>query len=229
MPTFTCRRWKPTRSEFNVQITVITAAMNDTPSGFAFWTLGAPGHCAIRSPGRSILLGNLDRTECRQLAEITKHLEYPGIMGADETASWFFEHAASMGVAFKDPIPQCIHVLAAPPLYPGAPGSPRQVTAADAPLLLEWLMAFHYEAVPHDPPPLKEQVARAAGSGRFLYWTVDTQPVSIAAIARRLPRTGAIAPVYTPPNIAVAAMPGRRQPRLPVDCRRRQNRRLPLH
>ena len=53
---------------FNVQIAVLTAAVTNAPAGFAYWTLGAPGHCAIRSPGRAILLGNLDKTECQNLA-----------------------------------------------------------------------------------------------------------------------------------------------------------------
>lgn len=46
---------------FNVQIAVLNAAVKDPPPGLAFWTLGAPGHCAIQSPGRAILLGNLDK------------------------------------------------------------------------------------------------------------------------------------------------------------------------
>jgi predicted GNAT family acetyltransferase len=41
---------------------------------------------------------------------------------------------------------------------------------------------------------------KAAGSDRFLFWTVDDQPVSVASIARRLRNTAAIAPVYTPPH-----------------------------
>jgi hypothetical protein len=31
-----------------VQIAALTAAVTDTPADFAYWTLGAPGHCAIR-------------------------------------------------------------------------------------------------------------------------------------------------------------------------------------
>src|SRR5438045_6045604 len=39
---------------FNIQIAVITAAANEPPPGFAWWTLGAPGHCAVRYPGRHL-------------------------------------------------------------------------------------------------------------------------------------------------------------------------------
>jgi predicted GNAT family acetyltransferase len=104
-----------------------------------------------------------------------------------------------MGTDFEDPIPQRIHVLSSLPRYPGVPGSARAVTDADAPLLFEWLVAFHEQAVPHDPPPEKANAERAAASGRFVFWTIDEEPVSVAAIARRLQHTGAISSVYTPP------------------------------
>lgn len=185
---------------FNVQIAVLTAALKDPPSGFGFWTLAGPGHCAIRSPGRSILLGNLTKPECRTLAQDTDDDDYPGVIGADDTAHWFAEHATSLGAKFESPIPNRIHLLAGPPRYPNAPGSPRGTTVADAPLLLEWLTAFHREAVPHDPPPARHHVEKAADSGRYLFWIVDDQPVSVAAISRRLRQTAGVAPVYTPPE-----------------------------
>ena len=183
---------------FNVQIAVLNAAVKDPPPGLAFWTLGAPGHCAIQSPGRAILLGNLDKAECYALAQDT--LDAPGVVGADDTAHWFVERARALGTTFEPPIPQRIHVINAPPRYPNAPGTARALTAGDAPLLFEWLVAFQREAVPHDPPPQMENVAKAAVGGRYLFWTVDDQPVSIAAISRRLRHTGGVAPVYTPPE-----------------------------
>jgi len=185
---------------FNVQIAVLTAAVNDTLAGFAYWTLGARGHCAIRSPGRAILLGKLDKAECQKLAQDTISDASTGVVGADQTAHWFASHATSMGAKFDPPIPQRIHVIEGPPRYPGAAGAPRPVTAADAPLLFEWLTAFHHEAVPHDPAPRMEHAEKSAGSGRYLFWTVDGEPVSMAAISRRLSRSAAIAPVYTPPE-----------------------------
>ena len=184
---------------FNVQIAVLGAAIKETLAGFSYWTLGAPGHCAMRSPGRAILLGRLEKAECRRLAQDTIKDVATGVVGADHTAHWFAEHSASIGVRFGPPIPQRIHVLDRPPRYPGVSGSVRPVTAADTPLLFEWLTAFQQEAVPHDPPPSREHAEKAASSGRYLFWTVDGEPVSMAAIARRLRHTGAIAPVYTLP------------------------------
>jgi predicted GNAT family acetyltransferase len=186
---------------FNVQIAVLTAAVTNIPAGFAYWTLGAPGHCAIRSPGRAVLLGKLDKSECHKLAQDTILDHNTGVVGADETAHWFVEQAKSAGMKFETPIPQRIHVLAEPPRHPATPGSARAVTASDAPLLFEWLTAFHQAAVPHDPPVLKIHAEKSAESGRYLFWIIDDQPVSVAAISRRLKQTAAIAPVYTPPQL----------------------------
>jgi predicted GNAT family acetyltransferase len=104
-----------------------------------------------------------------------------------------------MGARFGSPIPQRIHMLDRAARFPGAAGTATSVAAADAALLFEWLTAFCREAVPHDPLPSREDAEKAAGSGRYLFWTVDGQPVSMAAIVRRTRHTGAISSVYTPP------------------------------
>ncbi len=107
---------------FNVQIAVIAAAARDFPDGFQYWTLGEPGHCATKSPDRSILLGALDRNECQKLARETSAVAYPGVMGSDDTAKWFVEEAELLGITFGEIMPQRIHTLTEPPLYPGADG-----------------------------------------------------------------------------------------------------------
>jgi RimJ/RimL family protein N-acetyltransferase len=185
---------------FNLQIAAMASAVKERPMGFRHWGLGAPGHCATQWPGRAIVLGNLDQAECWELANATMQIEYPGVRGSDQTARWFVQHALAMGANFEDPIPQRIHVLSSAARYPGAAGSARAVRAVDAPLLFEWLVAFHQQAVPHNPPPQQADAEKAATSGRFLFWTVDEKPVSLAAITRRLRHTGAISYVYTPPE-----------------------------
>ena len=187
-------------ARFGLHVAGLTSAEKEERLHLRLWSLGAPGHCAMQWPGRAILLGDLDRAECRQLAEVTMAIGAPGVVGADETAHWFVEHAIAMGGEFETPIPQRIHVLADPPRYPGVQGSVRGASTADAPLLREWLVAFHKEAVPHDPPPDPAHVERAARTGRYLFWMVDGEPVAMAAIARRLRRSGAVSSVYTPPQ-----------------------------
>jgi RimJ/RimL family protein N-acetyltransferase len=185
---------------FNQQIAAIAAAERERPADFRHWTLGAPGHCAIQRPGRAILLGDLDEAECRELAQATTEIDYPGVVGTGAAPRHFVEHATALGAQFEDPMPQRIHVLSGAPRYPGAPGSARTVEAADAPLLFEWVTAFQREAVPFDPPPDRPDVEKSAASGRFLFWTAGGVPVAVAAIVRRLRNTGAISSVFTPPE-----------------------------
>jgi GNAT superfamily N-acetyltransferase len=178
------------------------AAAADGPDAppLATWSLGGPGACAIRLGSHNIVLGDLDRDQCRALAEATAGLDYPGVAGPDRTADWFVEHARTLGVVFGAPIPQRIYALSGPPRYPGAPGAARPVTAADADRLETWLGAFIAEAVPHDPRPDRDEVEHLAGSGNFFFWTVDAAPVAMAAIMREVGEVAAISLVYTPPE-----------------------------
>jgi predicted GNAT family acetyltransferase len=63
------------------------------------------------------------------------------------------------------------------------------------------MIAFIGEAIPHDPIPSAEQLGQSAASGRFQFWIVDGEPVSMAGIMRRTRRAAAIAGVYTPPEL----------------------------
>ncbi len=51
------------------------------PDSFRFWTLGVPGECAIQSGGYPIVLGALSRRQSESLAELTKDMHYPGVVG----------------------------------------------------------------------------------------------------------------------------------------------------
>jgi RimJ/RimL family protein N-acetyltransferase len=185
---------------FNVHIAVIQSAMKTFPPGLQYWTLGAPGHCAIRSPERSILLGALTASECRELAAETKDLAYPGVLGSDGTPGWFVEEATSLGIAFPEIVRQRIHVLTGSSRYPGAEGSARIAAPEDADLLFEWMQQFHCEAVPEDPAPEREAMGKAAASGRWMFWTAGGEPVSVAAMVRQLRTVAAIGAVFTPPE-----------------------------
>jgi RimJ/RimL family protein N-acetyltransferase len=165
------------------------------------WTLGEPGACAIRAVGWPIILGNVGREHCRALAEQTRELDYSGVVGCDDAPGWFVERATELGVVFVEPIPQRIHALRKPPVYPGAAGSARQVTAQDASQFADWLAAFSQEAVPHDPPPARANSEKMAAEGRHTFWVVAGEPVAMAGIARRTRSAGAISAVYTRPEM----------------------------
>ena len=49
----------------------------------SYWSLGKPGECAIKMGRHSIVLGALDEGQCRKLAELTAHTDYPGVIGPD--------------------------------------------------------------------------------------------------------------------------------------------------
>jgi RimJ/RimL family protein N-acetyltransferase len=168
---------------------------------FRRWTVGSPGACAIQNPGYPIVLGALGETQCHRLAEETGALELPGVVGCDDTATWFVDRAVALGLAFMNPIPQQIYALGDRPNYPGAPGHARPIGADDAALFADWMMSFHDEASPHDPPLARERLQKAAAAGHHLFWVVDGQPVSMAGIVRRTRHTGTIAAVYTPPPL----------------------------
>lgn len=165
------------------------------------WSLGVPGQCAVQTPGYPIVLGELTRALCRALADDTGDLDYPGVVGPDQTAQWFAERAFERGVAFLDPIPQQIHALRDPPRYPGARGHARAVAPNDAALFTDWMMAFASEVLPHDPPPTRERLDHFMAEGSHQFWVVDGEPVSLAGVGGRMHNAAAIAHVYTPPAL----------------------------
>jgi RimJ/RimL family protein N-acetyltransferase len=184
----------------NLILGILGRAANGSLPLLTTWTLGAPSACAVQAQGRVIVLGELGRNECRALAEATRGLEYPGVVGQDLAPSWFVERAAELGLAFADPIPQRIHALRKKPVYPGSQGYVRIVGPADVSIFADWMIAFATEAVPHDPVSTREELARLAAERRHMLWIAGDEPVSMAGISRRLRSTAAISAVYTPPS-----------------------------
>jgi predicted GNAT family acetyltransferase len=154
-----------------------------------------------RRPDIRSCLGELAPSQCRALADETRDLDYPGVVGPDRTAQWFAQRAIELGLTFLEPIPQQIHLLTDKPNYPGVPGDARVIGPADVELFADWTIAFLREAVPHDPLPSRERLAQIAAEGRHQFWIVDDEPVSMAGIVRRTRHAAAIAGVYTPPAL----------------------------
>jgi RimJ/RimL family protein N-acetyltransferase len=183
----------------NVILSILHRLALNPPPNLRRWSLGGSGACAAQSPGYPIVLGELTQAQCRALAEETRDLDYPGVVGPEQTAPWFAERAIELGLTFLEPIPQQIHVLREKPNYPGAPGHARLISPADVELFADWTMAFMREAVPHDPPPSRGRLAQIAAEGRHHFWIVNGDPAAMAGIVRRTPHAAAIAYVYTPP------------------------------
>jgi RimJ/RimL family protein N-acetyltransferase len=185
----------------NILLGMMAGLADDRMPELRLWSLGAPGACAMQAPGYSLVLGDVSRAQCRALADETRDVDHAGVVGPDQTASWFAEHAGEQGLTFLEPIPQQIQVLREQPIYPGAPGHARPAEPADADLLADWVLAFAREAVPQDPPPNRERVVKTVGGGRYCFWIVDGMPVAMAGIARRTRHAAAISGVYTPPAL----------------------------
>ena len=185
----------------NVMLAVLGTIAGGQFSNVVTWALGLPGQCAIMTPGRPILLADLDDAQCRTLAEEAAQLDYPGVVGPDRTTLWFAQRASELGVKFLEPIPQRIHSLMEKPKYPDAPGYARRTYPEDASILADWISSFVREATPHDVAPSRERLETLAGEGRHLFWVVNDEPVSMAAIVRRTRNAAAIAFVYTPTRL----------------------------
>lgn len=193
----------PALEQNEARHTLILSLMAAEPSDPTFqirrWTLGEPGACAIQTAAdRSIILGELNEVQCHTLAEFVG--DCPGVVGTEEAPQWFAERARQLGMTFKEPMPQRIYALTTPPVYPGCPGAAREVQPGDEDLFLEWSFAFSAEAVPDDPPPIRERLVKHIETGGYLFWEVDGKPVAMAGSTRRTRYTGSIAWVYTPPE-----------------------------
>jgi GNAT superfamily N-acetyltransferase len=177
----------------------LEAAETSGPLPLRLWTLGGSGQCAVQVTRRHIVLGDLDRDQCGALASMASETDYAGVVGPENTARWFAESAMKRGERFAEPLPQTILALDGDPRFPATPGVPRPAAVEDVSLLHDWLLAFCHEAVPHDPLPVRQDVEREVATGRYLFWTVEGEPVALAGQARQTRNATVIAPVYTPP------------------------------
>jgi GNAT superfamily N-acetyltransferase len=82
-----------------------------------------------------------------------------------------------------------------------APGARVIAGVEHAALLHAWVVAFHAETVPHDPPVRADAGERFAASGRAHLWLDERgTPVSYAFNNRDVDGWASIGPVYTPPE-----------------------------
>jgi hypothetical protein len=186
------------QARHNLMLGLLVATLDRPEPELRLWSLGRPGQCAMQTPGRAVILGDLREDQCHRFAEETVDLGLPGVIGPDDTATWFAQRASELGVRFQEPIPQRIHTLSAPPTYPGAPGHPRPAGPGDATLFADWMTCFIREAVPHDPIAPREELEARASDGQHWFWIVDDEPVSLAGIVRRTRDAAVVAAVYTP-------------------------------
>jgi RimJ/RimL family protein N-acetyltransferase len=183
----------------NLMLGAFSAVASQNPE-FERWSFELPGQCAIMFAGKPIILTDLTLENCRALAERVRDVDYPSVVGPEQTSTWFVERATELGAAFGRPIAMRIHELTGSPTFPGAAGSARQVNAGDAGILADWLTAFLHEAAPHETLPTRENLAARAAQGHHTLWIVDDEPVAMGVVVRKTRNGVAIGAVYTPPE-----------------------------
>jgi GNAT superfamily N-acetyltransferase len=169
---------------------------------FRAWNFGGPGACAIQ-PARewTVLLGDLNEEQAHVLANDLAASEFPGVMGAGSAPDWFAARAKELGVPLEAPLRNRMYVLDGHPRFPAAPGAARIVTAGDTALFSEWVLAYVREAFPWDPPPPQAWLERSASHGRYMFWTVDGEPVAVGGIGSELNGSASVSTVYVPPPL----------------------------
>lgn len=88
----------------------------------------------------------------------------------------------------------------------GVSGALRRGHQPDHGLLVEWLTAFHLEAVPDDPLPdvdglVTRWLAVAPDKGGFWLWEIHGRAVAMAATTDPTPNAIRVLFVYTPPDL----------------------------
>jgi len=165
-----------------------------------FWSFETPGSCALQIGEGSIVLGELTRDDEAVLAALVAALPFHVIIGLEDNTLRLVKRCEDLGMVFEDSQTLAILELDRPPRFPGSPGGARLVGAEDDTVFSAFMTAFLREAAPHDPVPSAERIASDARSGRYLFWTVDDVPVSMAGKVRETATVGAISGVYTPPE-----------------------------
>lgn len=129
----------------------------------------------------------------------------PGVLGPKEAATrfaalWRERTGRAARLDTEERIYQLSEVVAPQP----SEGRWRAAEPRDRALLAEWIVAFHDEAVPDDPPiahPLDVAGRWIEGVGRQAYvWERDAQPVAFLGVSGATPNGIRIGPVYTPPE-----------------------------
>lgn len=162
---------------------------------------------ALQTPPHNLVVARpaaKDALEALVVALGNERIELPGVTGALPEADSFADAwVARTGLGRSPRMRQGVYRLTRVRPVEGVPGRPRNATAADRSLLLEWVQAFAEESFADaDPRAAVRQVdARLdLGAGGFAFWE-DDRPVSLAGWGGKTPNGIRIGPVYTPPSL----------------------------
>ncbi len=168
---------------------------------------GEPVAAAMRTPPYNLVLARpRDEAGLEALAAGIGE-ELPGVVGAHPevdafTRLWSRAHEIEPHV-LRD---QGLYALEQVQPVSGAPGASRVATQDDAPLLLDWMLAFGLEVLDERDPGRAEAQAvvehrLGADDGGFLLWEDGGDVVSVSGWGGPTPNGIRIGPVYTPPEL----------------------------
>jgi predicted GNAT family acetyltransferase len=163
-----------------------------------------PAGAALRTPPFNLVLAQpRDDAALDALAEAIDD-ELPGVVGAvPEVARFAQLWSARSGAEARTHIAQGLFALERVEPVANAPGTMRDATEDDRPLLVEWFLAFTAEALGDEPDEsrLEEMVHHrlAADNAGLVLWE-DGDTVSLAGFGGKTPNGIRIGPVYTPPE-----------------------------
>ena len=190
----------------------VTSNLRDAPEEFAaapyLATVSAGGRIvavAMQTPPFNLVLSEIDDPAAIScLADDLADRDLPGALGPVEHVRAFVEARTARGglparLHISERIFRLTEVRSPTPL---AAGRLRAAGSADRALVLDWIGAFHREAL--EPVTASELAALTdrwlGGHGRTLYLWEDGEVVSLAGIGSPTPNGLRIGPVYTPPE-----------------------------
>lgn len=188
------------QARHNLMLGLINRAQRD-PSKVRIWSLGEGAACAIQTPPHYIVLGDLNRTQCEELAQTVVNLDFIGCVGPDDTTEMLASCLTKLGIAHELERPQRIYTLDQPPTYPNCKGRGRKSTSDDKDLFCDWFMRFIRETAPNEPPFTKERMIETFIERPVYFWEVDGKNVSMAARNRETKNGSNISFVFTPPEL----------------------------
>lgn len=196
-----------TEAENNLVLGVaLQAAQSDgyDPTSL-FVTVESEGYvvgCAFRTPPFKVGLTRMPLKAIPPLVEVVgaRYRELPGVLGPGEEARYFARSwCGPRALSFRPVMDQRIYQLETLLEPEETTGSLRSATAADAPVLTEWLRRF-FEETRMSVRNADEIVSKLIPEGGMYILTVDDVEVSMAGITGNTPNGARIGFVYTPPE-----------------------------
>ncbi len=163
---------------------------------------------ALRTPPHNIQVSLTDRPEALALVAedaLAVYGSLPGVIGPADMSKTFAEQWRNVsGQPGKRGMTMQIYRLDAVNPAEGVSGRLRQATRDDRDLLLEWVPAFHIDALGEAPNP--DEVKSAVESyikaeNRAMYLWEDGKTASMAANVGPTPNGCRVSMVYTPPEL----------------------------